>query len=295
MKIAIYGKQIDSTNKKEVENLLDLLIKKKVSLLFHRSIAHQMKQNGLDKFLNKQYFSTAKELEGKEIDILISIGGDGTFLDTILLIREQPIPVIGVNTGRLGFLSNTPTSEIEKAVDILYHKDFKIEERTLLKMQSNSKLFGSENIALNDISILRSDSSSMITIDVKLDGKHLNTYWADGLIIATATGSTAYSLSCGGPILMPGSGNFVITPIAPHNLNVRPIVVNECSTIDIQVEGRSKRNLVVMDSRTEELKNGESLRITKAKYKLQLIQTESYSFINSLKGKLNWGLDKRNI
>src|SRR5690554_795933 len=294
MKIAIYGKRIDASNKKEIEHLLLELSQRDVELLFHDTIVSQMKNNGLESFLNGRYFSQAKDIKSQGVDFLISIGGDGTFLDTILLIQEQKIPVLGINTGRLGFLSNTAPAEIKTAIEALCNKNYTIEERSMLEMDSESKLFGNDNQALNDISILRSDSSSMITIEVKLDGKHLNTYWADGLIIATATGSTAYSLSCGGPILMPGSGNFVITPIAPHNLNVRPIVINENSTIDVVVEGRSKKSLVVMDSRTEELKNGESLRIKKAAYKLQLVQLENHGFINSLKGKLNWGLDKRN-
>ena len=164
----------------------------------------------------------------------------------------------------------------------------------MLCLESDKKHFGDDNFALNEISILKSDSSSMITIHTELNGTHLNSYWTDGLIISTATGSTAYSLSCGGPIMMPGSGNFVITPIAPHNLNVRPIVIDDDAILKVRVESRAEKNLVAMDSRSEELLNGEILTIQKAAFKIAIVQLKNQSFVNSLRNKLNWGLDQRN-
>ena len=180
---------------------------------------------------------------------MLSIGGDGTFLDTILLVRDLKIPILGINTGRLGFLSNTPTPEIKSALNDIISGNYSTQERSLLRLESSKNHFGNDNHALNEISILKSDSSSMITIHTELNGTYLNSYWTDGLIISTATGSTAYSLSCGGPIMMPGSGNFVITPIAPHNLNVRPIVIDDDAILKIVVDSRAEKNLVAMDSR----------------------------------------------
>jgi NAD+ kinase len=224
----------------------------------------------------------------------LSIGGDGTFLDTALLVKDLNIPILGINTGRLGFLSNTPTSEITSALNDLLNGNYSTEERSMLCLESDKNHFGEDNFALNEISILKSDSSSMITIHTELNGTHLNSYWTDGLIISTATGSTAYSLSCGGPIMMPGSGNFVITPIAPHNLNVRPIVIDDGAILKVRVESRSEKNLVAMDSRSEDLLNGEVLTIQKAEFKIAIVQLKNQSFVNSLRNKLNWGLDQRN-
>src|SRR5690554_476172 len=294
MKIAIYGKRIDASNKKEIEHLLLELSQRNVDLLFHDTIVSQMKKNGLESFLNGRYFSQAKDIKSQGVDFLISIGGDGTFLDTILLIQEQKIPVLGINTGRLGFLSNTAPAEIKTAIEALCNKNYTIEERSMLEMDSESKLFGNDNQALNDISILRSDSSSMITIEVKLDGKHLNTYWADGLIIATATGSTAYSLSCGGPIIMPGSGNFVITPVAPHNLNVRPIVISAESKLEIEIESRTNQYILSCDSQNDTLQTSTRLQISRAPFQVHLIRLASDSFFSTLREKLLWGLDVRN-
>lgn len=293
MNIAIYGKRIDKSNKQDIEHLLSKLKFKKAKLQYHQLFAKQLEKAEIIKVDEDEIFSDSKELSSKT-DYLISVGGDGTFLDTILLVRDKEIPVLGINTGRLGFISNTPTEDIDFAIDSLYEKNYSLDYRSLIKMDSSTKHFGDDNYAMNEISILKRDTSSMITIEVSLDDGHLNTYWADGLIIATATGSTAYSLSCGGPILMPGSGNFVITPIAPHNLNVRPIVIDSDSKLDITVEARAKKNLVALDSRSAELENGEKLSIQKASFKIAIIQLEKQNFISSLRSKLNWGLDKRN-
>lgn len=294
MKVALYGKKIEKKHIVEIQTLFELLHKNKVEYIVHNYLTTSIVEHNLIELESVKFFNSYNDLKNFGISFVLSIGGDGTFLDTILLIRDLKIPILGINTGRLGFLSNTPTSEIKTAIKDLINGNYSTEERSLLRLESNKNHFGMDNHALNEISILKSDSSSMITINTELNGTHLNSYWTDGLIISTATGSTAYSLSCGGPIMMPGSGNFVITPIAPHNLNVRPIVIDDDAILKITVESRAEKNLVAMDSRSEELLNGEILTIQKADYKISIVQLQNQSFVNSLRNKLNWGLDHRN-
>jgi len=293
MRIALYGRKIDQAHVNDHQNLYQILQKMNAEVLVHEDLVQESKRHKDLEMPDWSLFREHEDLD-KSIDFLISIGGDGTFLNTILLIKDLDIPVIGINTGRLGFLSNTPISEINSALKNLEEGNYSLEARTILSLESESKLFGNDHIALNEISILKRDSASMITIHVDLNGDHLNSYWTDGLIISTSTGSTAYSLSCGGPILMPGGGNFVITPIAPHNLNVRPIVIDDSSELSITVESRSDRSLIAMDSRSVELANDEKIRIKKADFSLQVVHFEDNNFIQSLRHKLNWGLDKRN-
>lgn len=293
MKIALYGRKIERSHVEDYKRLYAKLLQLNSEVLIHEELIEQSKKFEDIDLPNWKSFNTHHDLDN-EIDFLISLGGDGTFLNTILLIKDLKIPVIGINTGRLGFLSNTPISDINFALDNLEKGNYSIEERNMLSLSSDNHLFGEENIALNEISILKRDSASMITIHAELNGNHLNSYWTDGLIISTATGSTAYSLSCGGPILMPGSGNFVITPISPHNLNVRPIVVDDDSILKLSVESRSDKSLVALDSRSVELSNDEFIYVQKAAFKLSVVHFENNSFIQSLRHKLNWGLDKRN-
>ena len=293
MKVALYGKTIKKDHVQDIKVLLQTFNSEQDTLLVHDNLLPYFETVDFDYQFPFAKFSSNHDLD-ESIDYLISIGGDGTFLDTILLVGNLNIPILGINTGRLGFLSNTPTSDIVHAIECLRQKKYHIEYRSLLQLDSPNQLFKNENFALNEISILKRDSSSMISIDVKLDNTPLNVYWTDGLIIATATGSTAYSLSCGGPILMPGSGNFVITPIAPHNLNVRPMVIDNDSKLTITVDGRAEKNLIALDSRSEELKNKLEITIQKDKHQIALIQIDKNNFIHSLKAKLNWGLDSRN-
>lgn len=294
MKIALYGKKIESSHIGDFNRLFKKLEELNAEVLIYEQLIQEANSFAEIQLPKWTKYSKHEELDNS-IDFLLSIGGDGTFLNTILLIRDLNIPILGINTGRLGFLSNTPTSEIDFALDSLKNGSYSIEKQNMLSLQSKNELFGEDNIALNEISILKRDSASMITVHVELNGKFLNSYWTDGLIISTATGSTAYSLSCGGPILMPGSGNFVITPIAPHNLNVRPIVIDDESELQLRVESRSDKSLVALDSRSEEILNDEYLTIKKTNYSLSVVQLENNSFIQSLRHKLNWGLDKRNV
>lgn len=238
-------------------------------------------------------FSDKKSLE-KSADILITIGGDGTILGAVKLVYATKIPVVGINTGRLGYLTSVTPEEFEESLKEINAKKFKIEERNLLQVIPSEEIDTKQNLALNEVSVLKKDSSSMITIQAYIDGEFLNTYWADGLIISTATGSTAYSLSCGGPILSPGSGNFIITPIAPHNLNVRPLVIPDSSEIKLTFECRSDGLLLALDSESCIINDSVSIEIKKAKNKIGLLRSEQYSYLETLRSKLNWGLDKRN-
>lgn len=293
MTIALYGKSADSSVQSSIKALLDALAAAGIRISLHQQWANILNDKQLLEGREYQTFQNHQDLSD-QVKILISIGGDGTFLDTLSLIRDSGIPVLGINTGRLGFLSNTSTDEIKQAVEEIKNETYRIEYRSLLALEDDNNLFEANPYALNEISVLKKDSSSMINIEVKLDGVHLNTYWTDGLIISTSTGSTAYSLSCGGPIIMPGSGNFVITPIAPHNLNVRPIVISDQSVLSLKVEGRSDSHLVALDSRSRELRNQAAFTVKKANHQLAIIQLNNHSFIQSLRNKLNWGLDKRN-
>jgi NAD+ kinase len=255
---------------------------------FYHFLKQRINLNG-----NIKTFGSYSDLN-TTIDYMLSLGGDGTLLETLTYIRNLGIPVLGINTGRLGFLANVAKTEISLAIDALAEKKFEIENRALLSVTSPNNLFGEVNYALNELTIFKKDSSSMITIHTYINGAYLNSYFADGLLVATPTGSTAYSLSCGGPIVMPDSQNFIITPIAPHNLNVRPLVIPDSNTIKLKVEGRSSHYLASLDSRNEIIDSSVELTIKKADFSLRLIRLENQNFFNTIRNKLLWGLDKRN-
>ena len=235
------------------------------------------------------------DIISSDIDLLISFGGDGTLLDTVTMIKNSNIPILGVNAGRLGFLANINQDDILLVVKALKYKNYKIDERSLLHVENKNILKHTvSNFALNEVTLHKKDSSSMLKIDAFLDEEFLNTYWSDGLIIATPTGSTAYSLSCGGPIITPGSNNFVITPIAPHNLNLRPMVVADNVSIRLKAESRESYFLVTMDSRSVSLKNYEEIIIKKADFSIKLIELPDHNFLKTVRNKLFWGKDSRN-
>ena len=242
---------------------------------------------------NITVFKQHTELIG-QTDVLVSLGGDGTLLDTLSLVRDSGIPVIGINFGRLGFLASINKDEIKKAIEALKNKEYSLDQRTLLNLESTYDLFGEENFALNDITIHRRDNSAMMIIHAYMNNEFVNSYWADGLIIATPTGSTAYSLSCGGPIIYPSSQNFVITPIAPHNLNVRPVIVPDDVSLTFEVEARSAKFLVSCDSRTETVDRSVKVTLNKAKFHVNLIRLNNESYLTTLRNKLLWGIDTRN-
>ena len=292
MRIAIYGNPFNPVKAKYVQHLIHKLEENNVPII----IEHQFHDFLIDHVQFKKdidIFDTPKELQ-ENANILLSIGGDGTLLNTITLIRDSGIPVLGINTGRLGFISSVSTDQIDNAINQLLKKEYTLEERTLLQLDTDNQLFGETNFALNEVTVLKKDTSSMIRIHAFLDDEFLNSYWADGLIVATPTGSTGYSLSCGGPIVVPGTENFIISPIAPHNLNVRPVIVSEDRVLKLKVEDRDELALVAIDSRSRAIDPTLELTIRKADFKVNLIKLHSQSFIATIREKLMWGKDKRN-
>lgn len=291
MNIALYGKTLNDNVVPNVRTIFQKLEKLGVTLVveekYNKLVSSKIK---LDK--PHKTFSTHQDL--KNIDVLISIGGDGSLLDTLMYVRNSGIPILGINTGRLGFLASVSKEDIEQALEMLVQKKYVLDKRSLLRLESKNNLFGEVNYALNEVTIHKKDTVSMITIHAYIDGEFLNSYWADGLIISTPTGSTAYSLSCGGPIIAPESESLVITPMSPHNLNVRPIVIPDKSVLKLKIEGRSKDYLVSLDSRSEIVDESFELTIRKEDFSINLIKLEMQNFLSTIRNKLLWGLDKRN-
>ena len=292
MKVAIYGIKFNDDAFPYIEQLFKLLIKNNSQIYINHDL-HEFIGDRISLSPEISIYHTPCKID-KELDFLISIGGDGTILDTITTVRESNVPIIGINTGRLGFLANNPKMEVENAIYNLKNGNFKIDKRTLLKLDSSQNQFGIDNFALNEFTVHKKASSTMMTIHVSVNGEFLNSYWADGLIIATPTGSTAYSLSCGGPVLSPGSDNFVITPIAPHNLNLRPLVVRDDVKINVKIDGREKEFLTTLDSRSATIDKEIEMEITKADFNINLIQFYDQNFFSTIRNKLMWGLDARN-
>lgn len=293
MKIAIYGREFQPAVIPFVEQLIDFLLTKNTTLYVVEEFHHYLSQQGIqhDEFLT---YSESDPLD-QDIQLMLSLGGDGTMLAAVSIVGDSGIPVAGINFGRLGFLASINKNDIEASMTAILEGDFTLEKRALLSVQSpDSPLFGEKHFALNDITVFKYDSSAMITVVAHLDGELLNSYWSDGLIIATPTGSTAYSLSCGGPIIMPRSNNFVITPMSPHNLNVRPVVISGDSVLDLCIESRSAQYNLTCDSRTEAFSTDIRLQVRKADFEVNLIRLKNDSFFETLRNKLLWGLDARN-
>ena len=290
--IAIYGKSISENNLKFLEALI-VTLKDELNpqLFIHQSLEEHY---SLIERFNINFFN-GQDLLVNGIDLLISFGGDGTLLDTVTMIKDSNIPVLGINAGRLGFLANITQEDIVLAVKALKNKDYKLDQRSLLQVKSKTlSEIKTSNFALNEITVHKKDSSSMLKIDAFLDNEFLNSYWADGLIISTPTGSTAYSLSCGGPIISPGSNNFVITPVSPHNLNLRPMVVGDKVVIRLRAESRESQFLLTMDSRSVSIENNEEIFISKADFSIKLIELPDHNFFKTIRNKLFWGKDSRN-
>lgn len=292
MNIAIYGREFSSNTLPFVQKIFDELNGYDAELFIFEKFARFIKDKvSFPKMDNT--FSSYQEIKGK-IDVMLSLGGDGTMLDTVSLIRDSNIPVIGINLGRLGFLASISKDDISTAIKSLMDGEYTIDSRSLLTVETDTPIFGEENFALNDLIIHRRDNSAMMSIRAYLNGEFLNTYWADGLIVATPTGSTAYSLSCGGPIVFPESRNFVITPISPHNLNVRPVVISDSYTLTFELEGRSSKFLLSCDSRTQVIDYTMKFRVSKADFQINLIRLKNESYLSTLRNKLLWGIDRRN-
>lgn len=292
MKIAIYGKRFNENFAPSIQFLFNRLKVENVEIYVHQGFS-----DFLFRYIKpeSQYKLFTSEQFTSDFDVLLSIGGDGTILEAITMVKKLGVPILGINTGRLGFLSNVSREDIGSAVTALVKKQFMIDKRSLLTLKTNGdNLFGDQNFALNELTVIKKDTSSMITVQAYIDGEYLNSYWADGIIIATPTGSTAYSLSCGGPILAPSASNFIITPIAPHNLNVRPIVLSDESEISLKIDVRDENFLVALDSRTVAIDPSTELVIKKADFEIQLIKLHSENFYHTLRNKMMWGLDRRN-
>jgi NAD+ kinase len=291
MKIAIYSRGIEHVDYDNFKELLEELYNHEVEPVFHTDLFNQI----YTALTLKKYstFSSYADLN-EDIHCLISLGGDGTLLDTVALVRDKGIPIIGINYGRLGFLANIGKPDVSKAVKALVNGTYLIDKRTLVHLASDIALFDGVNYALNEFTIHKRDTSPMIKIHTYLNGDFLNTYWADGLIIATPTGSTGYSVSCNGPIVFPDSGTFIITPVSPHNLNIRPVVIPDNTIITFEVEARAEDFIVSLDSRRAVVPKEIQLAIKRESFQLKLIRLNENNFFETLRQKLSWGLDKRN-
>jgi NAD+ kinase len=292
MKVAIYGRSFDNSFSVFVQELIDIINEYGWRITIYEPYFPYL-QPRLTISDNLETYKKHADIKD-DVDIMISIGGDGTFLETIHLVKDSGIPILGVNAGRLGFLASTQKEDIKNVLEQIKAGLYRLQPRSIIKLNNDLDLFDGENYALNELTVHKKDSSSMITIHTYIDDLFLNSYWADGLIVSTPTGSTAYSLSCGGPILVPGAKDFVITPIAPHNLNVRPVVVPDSRKITLKIEGRSKEFLCSMDAKSVPIDSSMELVITKAPYMINIIQTENQNFLNTIRRKMHWGVDERN-
>ena len=292
MKIAIYSRGIENNQHQDICLLLDELALRGVEPVFYQDFFNQF-YSAVDIKAKYSTFNSYADLDDS-IDCLMSLGGDGTLLDTVTLVRDKGIPVVGINYGRLGFLANIGKEDLHSAIEALVNQTFVLDKRTLIHLDADIPLFGEVPYALNEFSLHKKDSSPMIKIHTYLNGEFLNTYWADGLIVATPTGSTGYSLSCNGPVVFPESGSFVITPVSPHNLNIRPIVVPDNNIISFEIEGRTDGFLCTLDSRREIVIKEIQLAVKKEKFCINLIRLNENNFLQTLRNKLSWGLDKRN-
>jgi NAD+ kinase len=294
MNIGIYARVL--RNKAAIDclqNLVNYLAKNGHGVFFHDNLHKSLAESKVSIEEKYDVFSTGEILQSR-IDYLLCIGGDGTMLDTLTIVRETGIPVLGFNTGRLGYLATSNPNDVAKVVDELSKKSYHIDKRTILKLEADQELFGGFAYALNDFVIHKKDSTSMITVHTYLNGEFMNTYWADGLIVATPTGSSAYSLSCGGPILIPQSASFAITPIAPHNLSVRPVVIPDNTVLSFEIEGRVKSYLISLDSRNCSIKKGTQIAVKKADFTINLIRLSDENYLDALRNKMMWGMDARN-
>lgn len=292
MKAAIYSRLMEDEQQKDIQLFFDELTNQKIRPVIFLPFYQQIKDK--IKLPEETFtFSVSEDLVD-EIDFIVSLGGDGTLLDTITLVRDKKISIMGINFGRLGFLASIGREEVQMAVKAMAHRTYIVDKRTLIHLDADIPMFGDVPYALNDFSIHKRDVASMIKIHTYLNGEFLNTYWADGLIVATPTGSTGYSLSCNGPIVFPESGSFVITPVAPHNLNVRPIIVPDNNIISFEIESRADEIICALDSRREVISKNVQLAIKKESFDIHLVRLSENNFLQTLRNKLTWGLDKRN-
>ena len=294
MKVGIYGQFYHQDAGKYIQELLDELDRAQIDVIIEENFLDIINHH---ETIKKEYnhFSTFEELDDS-YDLFFSIGGDGTILKTIYYVRHHDIPIVGINTGRLGFLATIQKEEIKESISHILSGDYSISKRSVLQINSEQEpaTINDFNFALNEIAVSRRNTTSMITVETWLNDNYLNAYWADGLIVSTPTGSTGYSLSCGGPVIMPDTQNFVLTPIAPHNLNARPLIIKDDTKIKLKVSTREDTFLVSMDSRIATLQKNSVLTVQKAPFQIHLVELNGSSFPKTLRKKLLWGQDKRN-
>jgi NAD+ kinase len=293
MQVVVYGKQYKDKDLPSIQVLFDALFAEGVNVYVYSPYLDDLK--GKVRFAGPYaVFDNYLDFKVHRIDFIITLGGDGTMLNAITLVRDAGVPMLGINLGRMGFLAGIEKKHIAESIQKLKRGQYLIVERNMLYLESNPELFADLPFALNDCTILKRDTSSMITIHTFLNGDYLNSYWADGIIIATPTGSTGYSLSCGGPVIFPDSANFVLTPVAPHNLNVRPIVISDESVISFEIEGRADNFICTLDSRFEIINAKHQLAVRKNDFPVKLVQLQDVTFLNTIREKLAWGADIRN-
>lgn len=293
MRIALYGRRIDSPNIPYLKLLVQKLRERGAEISVHKEYSKLLFPH-LESTESLGLFANTKDI-ASNVDFFFSIGGDGTMLSSLPLIRDTGIPVVGLNIGRLGFLSSVSKDEIEMALDKLYSREFTLDKRSMLSINASEEgIFGEDHFALNEITVNKMDTSSMITVDVSVNDGFFSRYWADGLIICTPTGSTAYNLSCGGPVITPNSRNFAITAIAPHNLNVRPIIIPDNSVIRLKVDSRSGHYLASLDSNFVNLNASVELTVQKTSFTFNILRLSPHDYLNTLRTKLLWGSDTRN-
>tara|TARA_B100001287_G_scaffold76278_1_gene63409 strand:- start:4188 stop:5069 length:882 start_codon:yes stop_codon:yes gene_type:complete len=291
-RIGIYGKSIPKENYKFINSLVNCIRKEITPQIFLFKELIEIPNLFIE---DDDLMFGGDDLINSNVDLLISFGGDGTLLDTVTMIKDSNIPILGINAGRLGFLANITQEDIESAVKVIKEKKYRIDQRTLVEVVNFEDLNSIDcNFALNEITVHKKDSSSMLKIHTYVNNKFLNTYWSDGLIISTPTGSTAYSLSCGGPILSPSSDNFIINPISPHNLNLRPLVVSDNVQIKLETESREGQFLLTLDSRSITVENNVPIILKKSNFNIKLIELPDQNFFRTIRNKLFWGKDSRN-
>jgi len=290
MRIAIHGRKINKESYPYVSSIFEALSQRNVEIIVSKAFVTQCKSSGIN-FGNYPIYSK-KDLES--VQYIFSLGGDGTLLETVTHVGSLEIPILGINLGRLGFLATISKTNIPEALDLFFDKKFTYDERILIHLESEKEIFGDQDFALNEVAVIKRDTSSMIIVNCSINGEYVNTYWADGLMVSTPTGSTGYSLSCGGPLVLPQSDNFIITPISPHNLNVRPLIVSGSSVITLEINGDGRKFLTSLDSRSYTLNNKVKLTLRRESFKTKLIKLEGYHFFDTLRNKLNWGHDIRN-
>jgi NAD+ kinase len=292
MKAAIYSRVMEPDQQEDFQLFFNELAAQHIEPVIFQPFYEQIK-NKLSLPSSMKLFTLSEDLNDG-IEFIISLGGDGTLLDTVTLVRNKDISIMGINFGRLGFLASIGRDEMKTAVKAMAHRTYVVDRRTMIHVDANVPLFGDVPYALNDFSIHKRDVAAMIKIHTYLNGEFLNTYWADGLIVATPTGSTGYSLSCNGPVVSPDSGSFVITPVAPHNLNIRPIVVPDDNIISFEIESRTDEIICALDSRREIVNKDIQLAVKKEEFDISLVRLSENNFLQTLRNKLTWGLDKRN-